>query len=114
MYDRMYQLLKRFDQLDSPIGMRRHPGKGKTYLPPEAPDPRPGHPILEETTLVVGGGVKISGGCFGTDQDVIARGLTKVKAIQPHIDRIVALAIVNTHAAMRLLAIGDCANKALD
>ena len=59
-------------------GMRRHPGKGKTYLPPETPDPRPGHPFLEETTLVVGGGVKISGGYFGTDQDVIAHGLVKV------------------------------------
>ena len=43
---------------------------------------------------------------------MIAHGLAKVEAIQPRIDGIVALAIVNAHAAMRLL--GDCVNKGLD
>ena len=86
MYDRMHQLLKRYDQAN--------------WLTPLV------------TTLVVSGGVKISGRCFGTDQDAIAHGLAKVKAIQPRIDGIVALGIVNAHAAMCLL--GYCANKALD
>ena len=49
----------------------------------------------------------------GTHRDVIehAYGLTKVRAIQPRIDGIVALTIVNSHTTIRLF--GDCANKAL-
>ena len=60
--------------------------------------------------VLVAVSIKVSGGCYGTDQDVID---SKVRAIQPRIDHdgIVALAIVNAHAAMCLL--GDCAEKAL-
>ena len=108
----VHRFLKRYDELANPIGMHRHRGKGEISLPPEAPQPRPDHPLLDETRIVHGG-VLIAGGCFGGGgQAVIDHGLAKVRALRPRIDGIIALADVNTHAAMRML--GDCANKALD
>ena len=94
MFDRTSLLLQRYDELANPLNIYRHKDKGKTYLPPEAPTVPPDHPLLELTTIVTGG-VKFSGGTFGTDQHVIDSCLAHVRALKTRFDGIVSLAIYN-------------------
>ena len=107
-----YRLLKRYDELGNPIGMFRHPDKGKLFLPPEAPTPHPNCPLLKLTTIVADG-VKICGAFYGTDTAVIQHGIDKVKSLQHRISAIVSLSTIakNSHAAMRLL--GQVGNNCL-
>jgi hypothetical protein len=111
-YENLADFLLRYDALANPIGIKRHPDKGKTYLPPEAPTPRPGCRLLALTTLVPDG-VVMTGGFFGTDTGVATHASAKVRSLQYRIDNIVSLATIkNAQASMRLL--GICANKGLD
>jgi hypothetical protein len=111
-YEELADFLERYDTLARPLRIERHPDKGKLHLPAWAPAPHPGSRLLQLTTIVTNG-VKISGGLFGTDNDVVKHGLAKVAALQPRIDGIVRLATAkNAQASLKLL--GQCANKALD
>ena len=50
-YTMVAEALHYYDHLANPIGIYRHPDKGKLMLPPAAPDPREGHPILLMTKV---------------------------------------------------------------
>ena len=89
-YDNLYQLLRRYDHYGNPIGLFRHPEKGLTWLPPEAPPPRPDHPLLSLTTIV-SHGVKITGGFFGNDEGTVKFCLDKVTSLQHRVNGIVSL-----------------------
>ena len=53
-YTMVVEALHYDDHLANPIGIYRHPDKGKLMLPPSAPDPRAGHPILSVTKVCRG------------------------------------------------------------
>ena len=50
-YTREAEALLYYDALANPIGIYRHPDKGKILLPANAPDPRPDHPLLALTKV---------------------------------------------------------------
>ena len=111
-YESLADFLLRYDELANPIGVKRHPDKGKTWLPAHAPHPKEGCRLLG-LTKIVPHGVAIAGGFFGTDNGVATHGIAKASCLQPRIDNIVQLATIkNAQASMRLL--GIVANRGLD
>ena len=83
-----------YDSLANPIGIFRHPDKGKLLLPPSAPDPSVGHPILT-LTKVSRGAARVAGGYAGPDIEAEKLVLAKVDTATHKVHAVVRMAAVN-------------------
>jgi len=111
LYDTLADFLDDYDRLANPIGIRRHPAKGKLLVPADAPLPLPGSRILA-LTAVAPDFLIVAGACIGTDAEVKLHALRKVDSLKTRVNAIVRLCTVNSLAALEL--IGQVANNALN
>ena len=104
LYDRLADFYERYDTLANPIGIVRHIGKGKCFLPPDAPVPHQGSRLLNHTRIV-NDGVTASGAHYGTDEAVLAHGMDKLQTVKTRVAAVLALARAGqAHGAIRLLS----------
>ncbi len=92
-YTMVAEALHYYDHLANPIGIYRHPDKGKLLLPPSAPDPRVGHPILS-VTKVCRGAARVAGGYAGPDVEAEQLVLAKIDTAVRKMHAIVRMAAV--------------------
>ena len=110
-YDGIADFLEDYDKLANPLGIFRHPGKGKILMPLYAPCPEPDSRI-SKLTKIRADHVIIAGACIGIGADVLAHANKKVIDVQKRVNAIARLAPVNEQAAFKLL--GEVANHAFD
>jgi len=108
LYEALANFLDDYDRLTNPIGIKRHPAKGKLLIPADAPLPLEGSRILKLTPdfLIV------DGACIDTDSEVKLHALRKVASLKTRVNAIVCLSTVNALAALEL--IGQLVNNALN
>ena len=70
LYEEEARFLEDYDRLGGPIGIVRHPGKGRLLLPPCAPDPKPDCKLLQYTQ-VVRDVACVGGGHIGSEQSCL-------------------------------------------
>jgi hypothetical protein len=69
-YETIVAFIKRYDELANPCGMKRHPDKGKLFIPPGIPLPAVDSP-LHNLLKINHDGVTVAGSFIGTEPNVI-------------------------------------------
>ena len=98
------EALHYYDTLANPIGIYRHPQKGKLMLLVTAPDPRPGHPILL-LTKVCRFAARVAGGFAGPDDHAEQLTLSKADAVIRRVHAIARMAPKNPQSDTKVLAL---------
>jgi hypothetical protein len=102
-YTREAEALLYYDSLANPIGIYRHPDKGRILLPPNAPDPHPDHPLLT-LTKVSRRAERLAGGYVGPDDSSQEQILLRTDLATRRVHATTRMASTNPQSAIKLLA----------
>ena len=92
-----------YDSLANPIGIFRHPDKGKLLLPANAPNPSPGHPLLTLTTISRSA-ARVAGGFVGPDAPAELLTLARTETAIRRVHATIRMAPSNPQSATKVLA----------
>jgi hypothetical protein len=113
IYDNLQDLIAQYDSLANPIGIFRHPGKGKLLLPPNAPHLLPRHlegPCKLNPTK---DGIILAGSPIGSDEFTLSTVTTLIDTnVKSRLDTINRVAELNSQLGISL--IGSMANNMLN